>query len=624
MSILLDKITEEEYQMMTKYRDWYAWSSNENMNCNTVSIRKILQASWEQNKQNLYHLLGDNLMIKQEFLYEKSSHEMIREFDRLVSYRETYGRSNRKGWEFINNFSRWYIEAFPLYQKFYNPKTLEFEWLNEDDEIKAKQNEHIRLGLRDLIAYKTLAENRYEGEPFIIKLKDEKKYTVSKGCKPLKVLAKIADAYGIDGFEDFRICHSLIHNQKKVSGEIVLSIHPLDYWTMSDNECGWDSCMNWQETGCYRQGTVEMMNSPSVIVAYMQAKTPMTIGKYEWNNKKWRQLFIVDKDIILGIKSYPYQNNELTITIINWIKELAEKNMGWSYFGEENDNNSPIKFDYDYITNPEHKDDTYKIQLSFNTNNMYSDIGTLDWHPLYLGRHIHKNGELPSCAYIPNYYNHGKPLICIDYNYSGDSQCMSCGELNPNFEGESYLCCTECQTSFRCGECGEYLCEDDCYWVDGVSICEYCYDEHTRECLMCETSHFEGNMLQIKIHIPVSKEYQEKLYGNGYNRPNDKDYHILPFLTETIDICEDCLENFKSKVLLDDKDIKIFNELYSFGLNTYSVSAADINSSYEKLEDILPDEFLYGLKKAQDTGNYDILADNSYYYLQMKKVKEKK
>ena len=76
----------------------------------------------------------------------------------------------------------------------------------------------------------------------------------------MRVLSKIATAYNLPGFEDFRIAQSLVTNQANLKGYITLSIHPLDYMTMSDNNCGWDSCMSWQEEGCYRQGTVEMMN----------------------------------------------------------------------------------------------------------------------------------------------------------------------------------------------------------------------------------------------------------------------------------------------------------------------------------------------------------------------------
>ena len=35
----------------------------------------------------------------------------------------------------------------------------------------------------------------------------------------------------------------------------------------------------------------------------------------EWNNKKWRSLYIVDENFITNIKGYPYQHNEFDIEI---------------------------------------------------------------------------------------------------------------------------------------------------------------------------------------------------------------------------------------------------------------------------------------------------------------------
>ena len=48
------------------------------------------------------------------------------------------------------------------------------------------------------------------------------------------------------------------------------------------------------DEGSYRLGTVEMMNSPMVICAYLSGKNQMDInGVYEWNSKKWRAWAIV-------------------------------------------------------------------------------------------------------------------------------------------------------------------------------------------------------------------------------------------------------------------------------------------------------------------------------------------
>ena len=121
-----------------------------------------------------------------------------------------------------------------------------------------------------------------------------------------------------------------------MDGELCLSIHPMDYMTMSDNDNNWQSCMNWMNNGDYRLGTVECMNSPYVLVAYLHNPNhSMSIGPYEWNSKHWRELFIIHPEMISEVKGYCFQDENLTNTILMWIKELAHNNLDWDYDNDE-------------------------------------------------------------------------------------------------------------------------------------------------------------------------------------------------------------------------------------------------------------------------------------------------
>ena len=66
--------------------------------------------------------------------------------------------------------------------------------------------------------------------------------------------------------EDFRIYISQLLNTRAFTGNLCISIHPLDYITMSDNSYGWTSCMSWLKKGNYAGGTVEMMNSDNAYI----------------------------------------------------------------------------------------------------------------------------------------------------------------------------------------------------------------------------------------------------------------------------------------------------------------------------------------------------------------------
>lgn len=616
--ILLNSITEDEYRIMDNYRYWYGWNEDKTSNCESISIREILNGSWARANHNLYKLLGNNLKISKEFNYEKSPHELERELIKMIDEQEAFGRLNRQGYEFIKNFSNWYKEYYAMPDTVWNSRKREYEYPTKELRKLAENNAEIRHGLACLINYRTLSTNNYDGANFSIEFPDGKVYKVNYGCKPMRVLSKIADAFNIEGFEDFRICHSLIHNQKKVSGTITLSIHPLDYWTMSDNDCGWDSCMNWRDWGSYRQGTIEMMNSPSVIVAYMEASEPMLIGKDEWNNKRWRQLFIVDEGLILGIKSYPYRNDMLTDVIIKWLRDLAYTNLGWTYFGDKNNDIEPIKYNFEPFYNPNYIEDSRPIYLDFCSDMMYTDVGCLDWHALYVGTNVcEANMDKYNGKYI---VKNNISVIYLDYNYSGDSQCISCGSLTNNFEGEGCLCCCDCQKDLRCYECDDYLDYDNAYNLHGHYLCEYCWDKYVRDCMVCGDSEFKSDMCKIEIYIPISEDYQKELQKIRGCHISEDDYEIKSYFWEPTYVCFDHKKQFERDYLINNAEIKQYTMFGSYGLY-YNVSVADINLEEDAWEGILPYDSIERIKEAQKSGEYDELAKYYMDSLEVKKVK---
>ena len=52
---------------------------------------------------------------------------------------------------------------------------------------------------------------------------------------------------------------------------------------------------------------------------------------YSWNNKKWRQLFYINKDIICSGKSYPYFSKDITLYLLDEIKKTNPLLFGGLY-----------------------------------------------------------------------------------------------------------------------------------------------------------------------------------------------------------------------------------------------------------------------------------------------------
>jgi hypothetical protein len=211
------------------------------------------------------------------------------------------------------------------------------------------------------------------------------------------------------------------------------------------------------------------MNSPYVVVAYLTGeKNDFLINDTPWSNKKWRSLYVVSPNCIASIKNYPYQNEELDMFVLNWIKELAEINLGWKY---DTFRHYDADRDYDII---------------FKTEYMYNDFGALDRHFMYISNSFTTEDQ---CS----------------INYSGKSQCMYCGKVDIYLEEEHFLQCNECNPIFYCDMCDKHMSNYDCSWVvdekgDIISICPCCYEQSTVS--FCHECDYDTIAHLVPIYIP--------------------------------------------------------------------------------------------------------------------------
>lgn len=255
--------------------------------------------------------------------------------------------------------------------------------------------------------------------------------------------------------ETYRVWQSQCLNVKKITGTLCLSIHPMDYLTMSDNNYGWHSCLNWTNTkvGEFRAGTLEMLTSPYVIIAYLKGKKPWNPcgpDRESWNNKKWRQLFIIHPQVIAGIKGYPYQANNLTRLILNKLNALC----GNVYGDIQDTYDTGCKFQDKY--------------LYFYTNAMYNDTDSNDF--------LYMTAKQPD----ESDFDDVRPDE-VSLNYSGPAYCLECDTtfvLDSNYDECSGLTCCHCDTHERCHECHSILDETNpAYKFDGHLFCEQCAED---------------------------------------------------------------------------------------------------------------------------------------------------
>ena len=462
---LRDVLSEQDKTRLKNYINIYAGADVE---CQDVD--KVL-AEWARAKVDLYHILGDKLIVEFPFEYTRPFSEISDE-----CYNTIYGYD-------VTNPT--YREMFTALDTYWTPIKEAKAPIEYDDgttlwEIQTPVTKTWPSSIFndcDIIASNILPE--WLENYTVCNKETGKEITFHKGEKYFRALGKLIHNCPLNNevFESFRIKMSQITNQKVLKGTMCISIHPMDYITMSDNNYDWDSCMNWtdDEGGDYRLGTVEMMNSPMVVCAYLKGDRDFQWGHYHikddpdysWNSKKWRELFIVRPDFNIEIKAYPYDNEEFTKVVMAKLEELMggahEEEIYWNYKTRFNDDNLELGF-------------------QTNENGMYNDFGTFRNQKGHLMRYSKK---LVNEWTIDNF---NRKYI----NYSGEPHCMCCGALINSYEAQSnQVVCANCgsYTNGTCSCCGRTLYnEEDVFWnLDDEPYCSDCYNDlYVRDDIMDE------------------------------------------------------------------------------------------------------------------------------------------
>lgn len=286
-----------------------------------------------------------------------------------------------------------------------------------------------------------------------------------------------------DSLEDIIIAISQLHNDKMIEGELCLSIHPMDYMTMSDNECGWESCMSWENDGEFRAGTLEMLTSPCVVVAYIKSSKDME--SLEWNNKRWRELFIVHPDLIMGIKGYPYISPTLEALICSKLKTMVE-----SVYPEYRYHNELLS-----ISNPMRSahmqvEGFPNFDITIHSNMMYNDC--------YLKEHL---------GYVTCYIPENRKIYI---EYSGTAYDIE--GYTPIPEGfEGWLIHPKYDNYVQCAECGSWVEVDDIYTgLEGEDkkLCGYCWEEKYDSCYECGKNLYKEKAIKVTVnHTYYSDTY---------------------------------------------------------------------------------------------------------------------
>lgn len=475
---------------------------------------------WAKQKDALYHLLGEKLTIEKPV-----------ELEVEPGYIQKVLENESSGSAVINHI---FLEKFDkiLYD------VLPYIGWNENDHPLAKiygtatKYQEARHLAFELGNSKVLSESKYNGKKFSLYYEEgNKKIRIIPGMKTMKIFHKLNEAFhfaSAEEEEDFRVKYSMLFNTKKFKGTLCVSIHPMDYMTMSDNDSNWSSCMSWQDEGCYRRGTLAMMNSSNVVVAYLKSDDKdfcfnSSKGFY-WNNKKWRSLFVCDNAVLTSVKNYPYYSPILNEAVLDMLQELYKKNWGI-------DLGKTLRTDdnYLYFNKSEDYDERTGGYFHFHSGFMYNDFGTTTHH--YRINTLADHDEI----YEIEYYGHPVCVRCGGYEFSNDDY----GDEVPS------LVCNECEPTDTCQYCGGRIrYNDECHCAVGYdTICDCCFEDHFRYIDYLDDYYCDDDLEQIYLGL-AEEDGTVKGSSISITLPSDELFDII---CDKLEIDEDELVKIKDR-----------------------------------------------------------------------------
>lgn len=482
-----------------------------------TSIDNILRF-WNKDKIRLFKMFGNKLRIEMPLTLErpelcvqrKDMVKVLKEHKIFATYTDAF-LGDKDDSYFPNNLARF------MYDSYYGDMTSYSIIITYNYLLK---NIDSSYAIKSVISGKLVCAQKFEA--------GGKEYCLPEGMKYTKAVRAFCQAIGFkldNTFEEWRNRYSDFRtrctNPEKM--KMVFSIHPFDYMTMSDGG-DWSTCMSWKNNGCYSASTLEMMGSNNVVVCYaVPAKDTSNFKK-----KVWRSLVVVDKDIIVTGKSYPFHNDELSKFILNYITKMAHDKFNWNYQYKNQQYRDLSRYEGQgegSLRRPSGREGYGGNRIVLYTNGFYND-----WFQ-----------DLDEKYWCNRNYVSKTKGICV----SGPAPCLLCGEKIDKQKPSTMVAmdfstaanaklCDDCYDRYMCGEC--YKVSEKLinilvlqYREKTIGFCPevetgiFTYDD-TNACVKCATEYLHRKEYQGRMVIIY--ENDEKIGKIFLDRDEAIDYTI--------------------------------------------------------------------------------------------------
>ncbi len=315
----MEELQEELTQKIKDRSDYYV---NYIENVCQIHVREDIETIFKyylENKTELYRLFGRELSFSKNITLETREEVIRHRLEDLYYDNIELGRVCRNH-IFISDLQEYIKENF-------SPFT------NPDNVFHVKESSSPRIKLyhyvNNIIDYDVIVSQRVQESFTLDVVPDKKQIEIKEGTKPMKAMRKLLEYIGYEHntfFLDWRDQISTCLTNKGVSGTLVVSIDPIDFLTLSNNQANWSTCMTLPE-GSYSHNITTMLNSAYSFVAYLKDSDDYIVNGVKYPNKAWRTLGFFDVDDhkwICNTRNYPYSSVELSNAVIDMVKERLE------------------------------------------------------------------------------------------------------------------------------------------------------------------------------------------------------------------------------------------------------------------------------------------------------------
>ena len=318
---------------------------------------------------------------------------------------------------------------------------------------------------------------------------------------------------------------SRIIQEDKIEGTLCLSVHPLDFLSLSENTYNWRSCHSLD--GEYRAGNLSYMMDKNTFICYLKGADNIELVAFpqevKWNSKKWRVLLYLSDDwnMIFAGRQYPFESKTgMDIVLKDLLPAVKICN-------SDNDNSRYNKFSWADWNNVIIDSCVLTNSIHLDFESMYVPVGTelMPLDELFAVGDGAKNYNdvLHSSCYKPiytfRYMKHfwadeGGSLMThrdsTKFNIGGFTYCLRCGEKEC-LTGADTMMCEKCELEYgtsendlftTCDSCGRRIYTDEVYAVGDEGWCQHCFDKYAHRCEVCGEAVYED---QIHYHEPTQQ-----------------------------------------------------------------------------------------------------------------------